>query len=866
MTKLRDAFRYGILCLVILTLTGGCFAAPRPQEPQGATPDSKDSNAADKPREKEQPKQDKPKRDRPQRDKDEAPEPAGANRTLGGLAKGFVSDQKNIWTSPARLRFADADWLLPAGGFAAGLFATDSDFSRHLSNSPQTISHYKNYSTAGVGALIGAGAGLWLLSYPSQNEHWRETGLLAGEAAIDSLIPVELMKYSLRRQRPYQGDGSGPFFQGGSSFPSEHAAAAWAIAGVFAHEYPGFFPKIVSYGLASFVSYSRIRGKQHFPSDVFIGSLIGQLVAQNVYSRHHDPTLGGEEWRSIGEIVRGDGHLSASSQGSPYVPLDSWIYPAFDRLIAMGFVRSAGLSMRPWTRLECLRLLDEAQDSGGDSDTEAIDSPQGEQLIATLRQEFAGELKQLEYGNPGTLQVESLYTRFTGISGTPLVQGTHYDFGQTLINDFGRPYEEGFNNVTGFSTWGSSGRVVGYVRGEYQYAPSGPGLPGLARLNIKEMDSLPEIPSPNPSPATNRFRLLDAYVGVTASNWQFSLGRQSLWWGPGAGGPMLVSNNAEPIDMFRIATVSPLELPWIFRRLGLLRVEFFVGRPSGQEIAFGRNFQFFGQVGTPLADQPWLHGQKFSLRPTKNLEFSFARTTIFAGPAVPFTAHELWFSLTSSSNGFPGSSLDPGDRRSSFDFTYRLPKLRNWVTFYVDGFTDDQFSPIAYWDRSAWSAGLYFPQLPKLPKLDLRIEGVFTDVPAGGNIGHGFFYFNLAYRNGYTNDGNLIGSWIGRQGQGAQAWMTYSISPKSSIQFNYRHEKISNELLFGGGTINDAGVKPNIWLGPNLSVSGLLQYEKWNFPVLAPNAQTNFPLLAPYAQSNFTTSLGITYWPRRVSK
>jgi Capsule assembly protein Wzi/PAP2 superfamily len=855
MAKLRDASRCIAFCLVILALTGGCLSAARPQESQGATTGAKDANAVDRVREK-----DKPKRDKPQPDKNDTPDPAGANRSLSGLAKDLVSDQKHIWTSPRRLGFADADWLLPAGGFAAGLFATDEDVSLHLSSSPQTISHFKNYSTAGVGALIGVGAGLFVLSYPNHNEHWRETGLLAGEAAIDSLIPIEVMKYSLGRLRPYQGDGSGPFFQGGTSFPSEHAAAAWAIAGVFAHEYPGYFPKIVSFGLASFVSYSRIKGKQHFPSDVFIGSMIGQLIAQDVYSRHHDPTFGGAEWRSIGEIVRGDGHLSASSQGSPYVPLDSWIYPALERLIAIGFVRSAGLSMRPWTRLECVRLLNEAQDAEGN------DSPQDEELIATLRQEFAGEVKQLEYGNPGTLQVESVYTRFTGISGTPLVQGTHYDFGQTLINDFGRPYEQGFNNVTGFSTWGSSGRVVGYLRGEYQYAPGGPGLPPLARENTRQVDSLPEVPSSDPSPVTNRFRLLDAYVGVTASNWQFTFGRQSLWWGPDAGGPMLFSNNAEPIDMFRISTVSPLELPWIFRRLGLLRVEFFVGRLSGQEIAFGRNRQFFGQVGIPLADQPFLHGQKFSLRPTKNLEFSFARTTIFAGPAVPFTAHEFWFSLTSGSNGNVGTVQDPGDRRSSFDFTYRLPKLRNWVTFYVDGFTDDQFSPVAYWDRSAWSAGLYFPRLPKLPKLDFRVEGVYTDVPAGGNIGSGFFYFNLAYRQGYTNDGNLIGSWIGRQGQGAQAWMTYSVSPKSSIQANYRHEKISNDLLFSGGTITDVGVKPNIWIGRNLSVSGLLQYEKWNFPVLAPNAQANFPFLAPYAQTNFTTSMGVTYWPRRGSK
>ncbi len=85
------------------------------------------------------------------------------------------------------------------------------------------------------------------------------------------------------------------------------------------------------------------------------------------------------------------------------------------------------------------------------------------------------------------------------------------------------------------------------------------------------------------------------------------------------------------------------------------------------------------------------------------------------------------------------------------------------------------FSPIsfAYADRSAWHAGLYLSQVPLLPKLDFRVEGVYTDVPAGGQIGHGFFYFNFTWRSGYTNNGDLIGSWIGREGCGAQAWTNY---------------------------------------------------------------------------------------------
>src|SRR5215475_8069846 len=42
------------------------------------------------------------------------------------LGRDLVLDQKEIWTSPANLRAADANWLIPIGGFTAALFATDS--------------------------------------------------------------------------------------------------------------------------------------------------------------------------------------------------------------------------------------------------------------------------------------------------------------------------------------------------------------------------------------------------------------------------------------------------------------------------------------------------------------------------------------------------------------------------------------------------------------------------------------------------------------------------------------------------------------------------------------------------------------------
>src|SRR5258706_12683427 len=342
---------------VSLTLTAGAYRAalpPQAEKQQDGT--EKQGGPQAEEREVVQPKQ-----HASIPDQEPVPRSQHGFRELG---QDFLLDQKQIWTSPARLRFSDTEWLVPLSGITAGLLVTDRDFSKHLTQNPTKISHYKTLSDAGVGALIGGAGAICLLGHASHNEHWSETGFLAGEAALNSLVAVESFKYSLRRERPYQGNGSGAFFQnGGTSFPSEHAAAAWSVAGVIAHEYPSPFVKVMAYGLASLVTVSRIKAHQHFPSDVLVGSVIGNLVAQNIYSRHHDPNLGGGEWSSWSAIARRFESSGPQNLGSPYVPLDSWIYPALDRLSGLGLIDSGFSGVRPWTRIECARVLAEATDS-----------------------------------------------------------------------------------------------------------------------------------------------------------------------------------------------------------------------------------------------------------------------------------------------------------------------------------------------------------------------------------------------------------------------------------------------------------------------------------------------------------------------
>jgi hypothetical protein len=769
--------------------------------------------------------------------------------TLGpAFFKHILLDQKAIWTSPAKIRTDDAVWLVPLGGFAATLFATDKDTSKHLNGNPNTLNRFDNISNYGAYAMIGVGGGMYLLGKMQADDQKRETGLLSGEAAIDSLAVVEALKYTTGRARPYQDNGTGDFWQGGTSFPSEHAAIAWSIAGILAHEYPGPLTQILSYGLATTISVSRAEARKHFASDVLVGSAIGWLTSEYVYRTHHNPELGGGGWEHF-PVHSEQGSWKANDMGSPYVQLDSWIYPALDRLRGLGYIDSAILGLRPWTRRECARLVNEA----GDRIRSAAESPnEAYKIYTALVGEFSVEISLLSGGKNGQVQLESAYTTVTDISGKTINDGYH--FAQTIINDYGRPYAEGINTQVGASGYATEGPFVAYARGEYQYAPFLPSLPEPALQLIPQIDGgLPAAPPTSARGTVNRLRLLDAYGGFNFHDYQITFGQQSQWWGPGEGGPMIFSDNVEPIRMFAINRVTPFKLPWIFGLMGPMRAEFILGQLAGQHWLFGP-LGFVGGWGTLLNPQPFIEGQKFSFKPTSNVEFGFSRTVLFAGQSVPFTWHQFSQGFFTTANGGPGTPNDGGDRRSGFDMNYRLPFMRNFATFYADGFVEDNFSPVAYWDRAAWSSGLYLSQIPGLPNIDFRAEGTYTDDPTGFRGGSPF-YSNDRYHSGYTQFGNIIGSWIGREGQGGQVWLNYWFSPRSKLQFNARHQKVSHNFIPDGGTLTDVGVEADILAGRHWSILGGLKYEDWIFPIIAPGHQRNV-----------ATTLQATFWPGTLGK
>jgi hypothetical protein len=746
-----------------------------------------------------------------------------------------LGDQKRIWSAPLRFHRTDAHWLLPSTVIVAALIGSDKSINDAIGTAHAHTG--KTASDAGLAAELGAAGAFWTLGKWKSNPHAAETGRLAYEAAINGMIANSAVQLMSRRQRPMSGPHSGDFLVGGSSFPSDHSAVAWSIASVVAHEYPGWATRLLTYGTAATVSFTRIPAQKHFASDVLVGGALGWWIGRETYRAHHDSHLDGEIINTSSRAVEHVADLS--DQGSTYVPVDSWVYGAFDRLSVLGYLPSGMRSLRPWTRMECARILEGAPDSN------AIESLAVASTLRNLVDEFEGEREVLEGRRNLKFTLDSVYTRFTSVSGTPLTDG--FNFAQAVINDYGRPYQSGFNQVTGASMRAEAGRFSLYVRGEYQHSPGAPGLPLGVLQAISYYDRLP-IPPNTGTPEINRPRLLDAYVSLNLGGWQASYGKQSLWWGEGFGGDLMLSNNAEPITMFRLTRVTPFRLPSVLGALGQIRTESFLGQLQGYNfLRLGPSFILTGSYGRLINPQPYVWGQKVTLQPTPNLQIGVSITTIFAGFGRPLTFDTFLHSFSSSGNA---QAVEPGDRRTGFDFSYRIPKLRNRLVLYSGSMTEDEPNPIAYPRRSAMNPGIYLPQIPKLQNLDLHIETAYTNLPNDPRTG--IFYTNAHYANGFTSNGQIMGSWIGPQARGYQVWSNYWQSGKNRMQLGYRRQTVDSSYV-GGGTLDDTYASYDFQLRAKTTVSTGLHFESWKFPTLSAERKSNVLFL-----------LQFTYHPERI--
>jgi hypothetical protein len=153
-----------------------------------------------------------------------------------------------------------------------------------------------------------------------------------------------------------------------------------------------------------------------------------------------------------------------------------------------------------------------------------------------------------------------------------------------------------------------------------------------------------------------------------------------------------------------------------------------------------------------------------------------------------------------------------------------------------DGFSDDQPFPLLYPTESVWISGVVFRRVPRAHRLSIRMEGLLS--PHRDLAFPGFFYFNVHYLSGYTNSRQLIGSWIGCEGDREQLWATWQISPRSNVEVSGRSMTVNREFL-QGGDLRDVKVATDLFPLPEWQLHVEEQTEWWRFPLLSEHPQQN---------------------------
>ena len=237
-----------------------------------------------------------PRQDSPERaslpDAPQPQTPAQDTVTLRAAPRDILYDQGTTWSSPARLRTRDLKWLVPLAMATGAAIATDHRaMTRVVSHNPDFNQANIDTSNALIGLWIAAPVAVYGYGHFEQNDHARQAGILSGEAMLDGVVVEQGMKLIFWRERPGVDNSRGHFFQSSagvdSSFPSSHSLVAWSAASTLAGEYSSRWMQFALYSAATGVSFTRVTGEQHFPSDVLVGSATGWLIGHYVSHRRH---------------------------------------------------------------------------------------------------------------------------------------------------------------------------------------------------------------------------------------------------------------------------------------------------------------------------------------------------------------------------------------------------------------------------------------------------------------------------------------------------------------------------------------------------------------------------------------------------
>ena len=448
---------------------------------------------------------------------------------------------------------------------------------------------------------------------------------------------------------------------------------------------------------------------------------------------------------------------SVSSQ----VPLTSWVYSALDKLSGLGLVDSSLQGARPYTRYEVARQVDATARS---SQVQNV-SPAIAGLIRRLEKEVADTLSDLRSGvangyvKPREVQLNYIYQNGpeSEVSGSGVIASQH----ALNYNNYGFDY--GQNNAQIL--------VQGEARlGDYLLA-----------------EARPIVQVQRGGDSGSDLRLLDGRVALQLGAVEVSAGRQSLWWGQGRHGTLVLSNNTKPLDMFRITNPTPALLPWIFKYLGPFRFDMFWSQLEEDRVV----------------SEAYFAGMRVNFKPLPWVELGASRGVIFGGTKDYGQGEKIDIDASDFITIISGKNLAGGDDTSNsvaaIDGRVRLPFLWNAEVYGEYGGEDESNHFLA---AHGWLAGVYLPQIEPSGRLSFTFE--HTDLSRQDNMAPDWYNHGI-FKSGYTYQGKLLGHHVGGAAKDTYMEINAILSEKllMSIAIDYEergfrqsiHEKYTEGTL-----------------------------------------------------------------------
>jgi len=426
-------------------------------------------------------------------------------------------------------------------------------------------------------------------------------------------------------------------------------------------------------------------------------------------------------------------------------PYRDWTYTAIEKLVTAGLVGPWVLNTKPMSRMEMARIVTVAMRKiQEDQIGRFAQRTDLEPILYDLMEELAPELEAMavrkgedEFAGQPWLSIQPLSHLQT--SAFAVTRDTN------LENSQGLKLAKGANGTVGFDSYFQvSDFLSGYLYPEFQ-------------ANEHDQNG----------------RLVEGYVKLKLSNLALHIGRESMWWGPGYHGSMILSNNAAPPDQIRIGTDEPIILPWVFKYLGPTRMELMYARLEANR------------------DYPHtvLGSWRVDFSPLSLLELGFARTVQMGGQGRPsMSAFNYLGALVISSDKvtsrYSTNQLYTPDATLRLHDVDRVFPLSKDLSIYTAMEVDDTCCKNIVWPiKPGYMVGLYLPNFLQRNDTEFRVEWAMST---------SIDYTHSIWTNGISYQGFPMAHYMGTRGQDLYFRLAERVLPNLQIGSEFGFAKVGS--------------------------------------------------------------------------